>query len=186
MNESYIFLANGFEEVEALGTVDVMRRAGMTVRTVSINDDFEVTGAHGIPVKADLLLNDVAVGEDTEWLICPGGMPGASNLAASKKLNEMLRAQHERNGYIAAICASPALVLAPLGLLNGRKATCYPGMEPIEITEAEMTGEPVVTDGNIITGKGPAYTFAFALAIVEKSKGAETAGQVAQGMLYKG
>lgn len=186
MNESYLFLADGFEEVEAIGTVDVMRRAGMNVRTVAVKDDFMVTGAHGVPVKADLLIADVAVGEDTEWLICPGGMPGASNLASSSKLNEMLRDQNERGGKIAAICASPALVLAPLGLLKGRNATCYPGMEPIEETEAKMTGQPVEVSGNIVTGKGPACTFAFALAIVEQTKGAETAGTVAQGMLYKG
>lgn len=185
MNESFIFLADGFEEIEALATVDIMRRAGMTVKTVSINAGYDVTGAHGVTVKADLLLNDISVGEEAEWLICPGGMPGAANLAANKKLTEMLCAQNRRGGKIAAICASPALVLAPIGLLKGKKATCYPGMEPTEAPETNMTGLSVVTDGNIVTGKGPAYTFDFALAIVKESKGSDTADAVAQGMLYK-
>ena len=185
VNESYLFLANGFEEIEALGTVDMLRRAGMTVRTVAVKDDFEVTGAHGVPVKADLLLNDVSVSESTQWLILPGGMPGATNLAASHKVNEMLKYQNERGGKIAAICASPAVVLAPLGILKGRKATCYPGMEPIETTEAEMTGQPVEETDNVVTANGPANTFAFALAIITATLGAEAAGTVAQGMLLK-
>lgn len=184
MNESFIFLADGFEEIEALATVDILRRAGMAVKTVSINDGFDVSGAHGITVKADMLLNDVAVGENTEWLICPGGMPGAANLAANKKLTEMLCTQNRRGGKIAAICASPALVLAPIGLLKDKQATCYPGMEPTNATGTKMTGQPVVTDGNIVTGKGPAFTFDFALAIVKESKGSEAAETVAHGMLY--
>ncbi|MCM1292349.1 MAG: DJ-1/PfpI family protein [Bacteroides sp.] len=184
-NVSYLFLADGFEEVEALATTDVLRRAEMQVRTVAVKDDFEVTGAHGITVKADLLIADVAVGEDTEWLICPGGMPGATNLASNDKLKRMLVDQNKRGGKIAAICASPAVVLSPLGLLKGRRATCYPGFEPIVDTEAEMTGQPVVVDGNLITGNGPASTLSFALAIVTATKGAEAAGAVAQGMLYK-
>lgn len=188
LNESYLFLADGFEEIEALATVDILRRAEMTVRTVAVNstDDFTVTGAHGVPVKADLLLNDVAVSDDTQWLILPGGMPGATNLAASDKLNEMLKAHHANGGKIAAICASPAVVLSPLGILDGKKATCYPGFEKITTTEAEMTGQPVEITDNVITANGPANTFAFALAIVSATKGAETAGGVASGMLYKG
>ncbi len=185
VNESYLFLADGFEEIEALATVDMLRRAGMTVRTVAVKDDFEVTGAHGVPVKADLLLNDVSVSESTQWLICPGGMPGASNLAASEKVCEMLKYQNERGGKIAAICASPALVLAPLGILKGRNATCYPGMEPLDTTIAEMTGQPVEVAGNVITGNGPANTLAFALAIITATLGAEEAGKVAQGMLMR-
>ena len=185
MQESYIFLANGFEEVEALATVDVLRRAEMNVKTVSINTVAEVTGAHGVKVTADTVINNVELPETDSWLICPGGMPGATNLAACGKLSEMLRNHNAAGGKIAAICASPALVLSPLGIIDGRKATCYPGMESLATTEAEMTGERVVRDGNVITGNGPASTFAFALAIVEASKGAEAAGAVAQGMLYK-
>lgn len=185
--ESYLFLADGFEEIEALATVDILRRAEMTVRTVAVNttDEFIVTGAHGVPVKADLLLNDISVSDATEWLILPGGMPGATNLAASDKLNEMINAQHARGGHIAAICASPAVVLSPLGVLDGKQATCYPGFEKITSTEAEMTGQPVVVSGNVITANGPANTMAFALAIVTVQKGAEAAGAVAQGMLLK-
>lgn len=185
INESYLFLADGFEEIEAMATTDILRRAGMTVRTVAVNtnDEFEVTGAHGVPVKADLLLNDVGISDTTQWLILPGGMPGATNLAASDKLNEMLKSHNGRDGKIAAICASPAVVLSPLGILDDRKATCYPGFEPMTSTEAEMTGQPVETAGNVITANGPANTFAFALAIVTATLGAEAAGKVAEGML---
>lgn len=183
---SYLFLADGFEEVEALATVDVLRRAEIELRTVSVKDGCEVTGAHGVPVMADLTVADVELDDSTGWLICPGGMPGATNLAACDKLCSMIKAHNANGGNIAAICASPAVVLAPLGVLKGRKATCYPGFESMVDGEAEMTGQPVEVAGNVITANGPANTFAFALAIVEATLGAEAAGAVAQGMLYKG
>ena len=131
MKRSYLFLAPGFEETEALATVDVMRRAGMEVLTVAINPENseKVCGAHGVVVVADLLPEDADF-TDVEWLICPGGMPGAQNLADSRIVTEALRAHAAKGGKIAAICASPALVLAPLGILDGREATCYPGMQP--------------------------------------------------------
>lgn len=185
MKQSYIFLANGFEEVEALGTVDVIRRAGMTISTVSINSTREVTGAHGIEVRADKLLSEVELTDSTEWLICPGGMPGATNLHENGRVGQLLKEHYSKGGLTAAICASPAVVLGPLGILAGHKATAYPGFEPIVTTETEMTGQPVVEDGNLITANGPANTFAFALAIVTKSLGAEEAGKVAAGMLIK-
>ena len=106
MNTSFVFLANGFEEVEALTTIDIMRRAGMEVVTVSINDTLEAEGAHGVTVKADALISEVNL-NNAEWLICPGGMPGASNLAACKPLTNALIAQNSKGGKIAAICASP-------------------------------------------------------------------------------
>lgn len=183
MKTTYIFLADGFEEVEALGTLDVLRRGGVDAKTVSVGSALEVTGAHGVSVKADLTIADLDPAEEADFLVLPGGMPGASNLAACTKLCDMLKSQYSAGRGVAAICASPALVLAPLGILDGRRATCYPGMEPIERTEAEMTGEPVVVSGNVITGKGPAYSFAFGLAILTALKGAEAAGAVAQGML---
>lgn len=186
MSESYLFLADGFEETEALGTLDVLRRAGMKASTVSINATRTVTGAHGVEVKADKLISEVSAADNPAWLICPGGMPGASNLAACKSVTDMLKAQNERGGHIAAICASPALVLFPLGILDGRRATCYPGMEPVTETEQVMTGRPVEYSGNVVTGNGPANTFTFALAIVAAECGAEAAGKVAQGLLYKG
>ena len=181
MNTSFVFFADGFEEVEALTTVDIMRRAGMEVITVSINPSLEARGAHGVVVKADALLSNVDL-SDAEWLICPGGMPGASNLAACPTLTDALVAQHGKGGKIAAICASPSVIFGPLGLLDGKHAVCYPGMES-GMTGAIVGTEPVAVDDNIVTGNGPAAAAAFALAIVEASKGEAVARQVAEGML---
>ena len=183
MKRSYLFLAPGFEETEALATIDVMRRAGMNVLTVAINPENseKVCGAHGIMVEADLLPDEARFSE-AEWLICPGGMPGAQNLADSKIVTDALRAHASRHGKIAAICASPDLVLAPLGILDGREATCYPGMEP-ESDKILMRGAPVVALDNLITANGPASTLAFALAIVRSSCGDAVAQQIGEGML---
>ncbi len=180
MKQSFIFLADGFEEIEALTVVDVMRRAGMNVKTVSITTKSEVIGAHGIPVTADSLINDIDASQ-AEWLICPGGMPGSSNLAECQALNEML-CNHAKQGKIAAICAAPAVVLAPLGLLDGKKATCYPGFEKY-CQNAIMQDTPVVALDNIITANGPAAALRFALAIVANSMGANIAHQIGSGML---
>lgn len=182
MNTSFVFLANGFEEVEALTTIDIMRRAGMDVVTVSINDTLEAEGAHGVTVKADALISEVNL-NNAEWLICPGGMPGASNLVACKPLTNALIAQNSKGGKIAAICASPSVIFGPLGLLEGKHAVCYPGMER-GMTGAIVGYTPIAIDGNIITGNGPAAASAFSFAIVQESKGEEVARQVAEGMLF--
>lgn len=182
MKESYLFLAAGFEEVEALTAVDLLRRSGMEVKTVSITNVLQVTGAHGITVNADLIYADASV-EDADWLILPGGMPGATNLYEYGALANLLKEHASRNGDIAAICASPAVVLGQLGLLKGRKATCYPGFEPLMVG-AEWEDENVVIDGNFVLGNGPASAMAWALAIIEKAMGAEKAGEVANGLLY--
>lgn len=182
MNKNcYVFLANGFEEIEALATVDILRRAGMDVLTVSINEGVQVTGAHGVTVCADATV-DMVDGDDAGWLVLPGGLPGATNLAACPKVVDMLNAQDCRGGNIAAICASPAMVLAPLGLLSGHAATCYPGCE---VDGVRFTGADVEVSGNIVTGKGPGLTMRFALAIVEKSLGKAKADEVAAGLLLK-
>ena len=181
MNTTFVFLADGFEEIEALTCIDVLRRAGMPVTTVSINPGLEVTGAHGVTVLADSLFGDCDY-EGAEWLVLPGGIPGAPNLAACEPLCDLLTAQDERGGKVAAICASPAVVLAPLGLLQDRRAVCYPGME--QGIEGVCWAEgPVAVDGNVVTGNGPAAAAPFALALVEQSMGRETAAQVAAGML---
>ena len=186
MKQSYLFLADGFEEIEALTTVDVMRRAGMPVVTVSITSSAMVTGAHQVAVKADALIADVDLGQ-AEWLICPGGMPGASNLAACEPLNQALKAQAQAGGKVAAICASPAVVLGPLGLLEGREAVCYPGMEAGMKGARVEYSKPVAIDGNIITGNGPSAANPFALAIVAHSVGEDVARRVAEDMLlYEG
>ena len=128
MNRNYLFLAQGFEEIEALTVVDVLRRAGMDIKTVSVSSSEHVSGAHGIEVTADLLFDDSDY-TDAEFLILPGGMPGSTNLYECEKLQQLLTSHASRGGKIAAICAAPAVVLAPLGLLKDKEATCYPGFD---------------------------------------------------------
>ena len=182
MEKSYIFLADGFEEIEALAPLDILRRAGMPVITVSISDSLTVTGAHGARVEADALFTDNDMSA-AEWLILPGGMPGASNLAACKPLTDLLVAQAARGGKIAAICASPALVLAPLGILNGIDATCYPGMA----TNSKLIGwkedEPVVSTNRVITAHGPGASMLFGLTIAAISTGQAHAHEIGEAMM---
>lgn len=173
MHRSFIFLAEGFEEIEALTVVDVMRRAGMDIKTVSITSDRQVVGAHGIPVVADLTFKEADFG-GSEWLILPGGMPGSTNLAADEALCDLLKVH---KGKLAAICAAPGVVLAPLGLLEGKEATCYPGFEAAcKEGGATMRDVPVVATGDLVTGNGPSAALRFALAIVSTSLG-QTVGQ---------
>ena len=183
MKTSYVFFADGFEEVEALTSVDVLRRAGMPVTTVSINPELEVVGAHGVTVVADSLFDDNDY-SDAEWLVLPGGMPGATNLADHEELCRELMAHHGRGGKVAAICASPSVVLAPLGILQGCEAVCYPGMEA-PVGGARWGDAPVAVDGHVVTGNGPAAAPPFALTLVALSMGDEQAAQVASGMLLK-
>lgn len=179
---NYVFLADGFEEVEALATVDVLRRCGIEVQTVSISYSEEVTGAHGIIVKADKVL-DYSMLQEADFLILPGGLPGATNLRDCEALQEVLKQHAAKGGNLAAICAAP-MVLGGLGLLEGKEATCYPGFEKYMIG-AKPGSLPVVQDGNVITGKGPAFAFAFGLKIAEAIKGKEVARDVAAGMLLQ-
>ena len=183
MHRSFLFLAEGFEEIEALTVVDVLRRAGMDIKTVSITDSLRVVGAHGIAVEADLTFKQADFG-GSEWLICPGGMPGSLNLHNFAPLNDLLKVH---KGKIAAICAAPAVVLAPLGLLDGREATCYPGFEPQCIEHgAIMKDVRLVALENLITANGPASARKFAMAIVANSLGSNVARQVGEGMLVYG
>jgi 4-methyl-5(b-hydroxyethyl)-thiazole monophosphate biosynthesis len=180
---SYVFLAQGFEEIEALATVDLLRRAGMNVQTVSITDNLKVEGAHNIAVEADVTIAD-ATFSDIDWLIVPGGMPGATNLHECEQLNDLLKSHAAKEGNIAAICAAPAVVLAPLGLLNGIEATCYPGFEQeCKHYGAQMVDRRFVVSGNIITANGPSSATLFALAIIGKSQGVSVSQEVAQGIL---
>lgn len=183
MEKSYLFLADGFEEIEALATVDILRRAGMNVTTVSIGESALATGAHGVAVQADAVFASTDFA-DAAWLICPGGMPGASNLRNCEGLCSLLQAHAAAGSRLAAICAAPAVVFASLGLLEGRRATCYPGFEDVCVSGgADMQAQRVVVDGNIITANGPGSAIPFALAIVEHTLGAAAARQVAAGML---
>lgn len=182
MKESFLFLAEGFEEVEAITPIDVLRRAGMPIKTVSITSSLQVVGAHGIMVTADLLFNDVSF-DECEWLVLPGGMPGATNLFEFEPLRELITKQYySKNGRIAAICASPAVILGQMGLLAGREATCYPGFED-KMKDAIRSEKRIVVDDKFVLGAGPALALKWSLAIVAKQFGVESADSVAAGML---
>lgn len=184
MKTSYVFLATGFEEIEAITPVDILRRAGMPVKTVAVGAAKEVVGAHGLPVVADIKLDEVYL-EQADFLILPGGMPGALNLHESQALNDMLKEHAANGGKIAAICASPGVVLAPLGLLDGLEATCYPGFEePCRQNGATMVDKRVVMTPNVITGNGPSSAALFALSIVANAAGETKAQEVSDQMLY--
>lgn len=181
MSKVYIFLADGFEEVEAMIPVDVFRRGGIDIQTVSVNGSTEVTGAHGVTMTADILFEDADLG-DAVLLVLPGGLPGSTNLNDHEPLKDALLAHSKKGGMLAAICAAP-MVLGGLGLLKGRRATCYPGFETY-MTGAEYTHELCTVDGNITTGEGPAAAFPFAYALLAQLAGEAAAAQVAEGMRY--
>ena len=181
MKKSFLFLADGFEETEAIGTLDVLRRGGMEVQTVAVMGKQEVKGAHGVIIKADVLLREM-LKEEGELLVFPGGMPGAQNLSECGELMGYLQEHFARQGTVAAICAAPALVLGKLPLKKDLRMTCYPGFEN-DLPEVNVLDKGVVVDGNVITGRGPGYSFAFGLAIVEHLCGKEKADEVAAGML---
>jgi len=170
MKKAIVFLAEGFEEVEALTVVDVLRRGGVEVTTMSITEDPYVDGAHGIEVLAD-----------ADMLVLPGGMPGASNLRGSAVVCSSVQSFVSAGKLVGAICAAP-YVLGELGVLNGKKATCYPGFED-KLHGAAYTATRVQRDGNIITGNGPSSALPFALALLAAIAGEDTAQQVADGML---
>lgn len=177
----YVFLANGFEEIEALAPIDILRRCGQEVTTVSVNDEIIVEGAHGIPVVAETLFDEVDL-QEADALIIPGGMPGAATLAAHSGVQHALVAQAERGALCCAICAGP-MGMGQLGLLKGRRATCYPGFEN-QLEGATYTGALVEEDGNFITAKGPAAACDFGFAIARRFANAETVEQVRQGMMF--
>ncbi|GHV71408.1 thiazole biosynthesis protein ThiJ [Bacteroidia bacterium] len=180
MKKAFIFLAEGFEEIEAVATTDVIRRGEVAITIVSITGQLQVTGAHGIPVTADALFENIDFSSG-DLLVLPGGMPGASNLNAHPGLKNLLKQYNQEGKKIAAICAAP-LVLGGLDLLQGKKATAYPGYEST-LKGAIYQDKPVVKDGNIITGKGPGFTLEFGLALVEELQGKEKADNVAAGLL---
>ncbi len=183
MKTVYLFFANGFEEIEALATVDILRRAGLNVKTVSVTSELLVTGANGVPVQCDMDFDQGSF-EDLDALVLPGGMPGASSLKAHAGLRELILATAAQNKLIAAICAAP-MVLGSLGLLKGKKATCYPGFERY-LEGADITGEESVIDGLIITGKGPGTTFDFAFDLVRTLVNEEKVSEVKAAMMYVG
>ena len=175
----YLFLADGFEEIEALGCVDILRRAELDVSTVGVTGK-TVTGAHGVKVEADILVSECS--DDAEMVILPGGSTGTNNLAASEAVASLVRGAARRNAYVAAICAAPT-VLGGLGLLEGKRAVCYPGLEG-RLTGAKRCDKRVCVDGNYITSRGPGTTAEFSLAIVEILKDRAAAEKIRKGMLW--
>ena len=185
MKKVYVFLADGFEDVEALIPVDVWRRGGLDVTTVSISDFPLVNSAHGVNVEADIMFEQGEF-DDADLIFLPGGMPGASNLFAHKGVCKAIVDQYAAGKKVAAICASPAVVLAPLGILEGKKATCYPGFESVLAeNNATYTGNLFTVDGNVTTGEGPAAAFPFAYELLAQLVNKQTADQIAEGMRFK-
>lgn len=182
MAKVYVFLADGFEDVEALIPIDVLRRGGQEVVTVSVMGDSQVVeSAHGVQIVADALFDDVDL-SDAKVLLLPGGMPGASNLYDHEDLKEALISHSAQGGLTAAICAAPGVVLGQLGLLRGKRATCYPGFE--KLLGGEYTGELCTVDGNFVTAEGPAAAFPFAYKLLEILAGEDVSRQIATGMRY--
>lgn len=175
-----VLLANGFEEVEALTPVDVLRRAGAEVRTLSIHKEEKVTGAHAVTVMADGVFTGE---EEADAVVLPGGLPGATNLAADERVQKMIRSQLQKDKTVGAICAAP-LALDAAGVLAGRRFTAYPGVEA-DIREGTHVNDGIVTDGPLITGKGPDFAMDFALMITEQLFGREKRDEVAEGLLKK-
>lgn len=177
----YAFFADGFEEVEAIAPIDVCRRAGITVKTVSITSSNVVTGARGIPVVTDSMFADNDY-SDADLLFLPGGMPGSTNLDAHEGLRALIMSHFKTGKMLAAICAAP-LVYGHLGILKGVKATCYPGVEP-ELAGAQTTGALVEKDGQFMTGKGPGAALALGYMMVEHFCDKATADALRKGMIY--
>jgi len=160
-------LAPGFEEIEAVTIIDVLRRAGIDVTSAGLESG-PVTGSHGIAVSADRRIDEIAAG-DYEMIILPGGMPGSANLKADARVISAIRAVYENGGRVAAICAAP-IVLSVAGVIGGKKATCFPGFEEM-MPGTVCLPDPVVEDGRVITGRGPGCAIPFALKIIEVLKG---------------
>ncbi len=178
--KAYVFLANGFEETEAIAPIDVMRRAGIDVVTVSVTGEEMVSSSHNVSVKADALFEAVDCA-DANLLVLPGGMPGTLNLGAHKGLCDLLL-RASKDVVLGAICAAPS-VFGTLGLLKGEKATCYPGFED-KLTGAEFVKSKVVVSGQFVTSCGAGAAIHFGLALVAKVKGAEFAEKLAVSMEF--
>lgn len=171
----YCFLADGFEEVEAIAPVDMLRRAGVEVKTVGVTGEV-IDGRHGIKVIPDIDIEDITLDESLEAVILPGGLPGATNLEESNGVQKAIDYANEKGKYVCAICAAPQ-ILGHKGLLAGKKAIAYPGFEG-ELKGAEISGEHVVLDGNIITAKGAGVATEFGLKIVSVLKGDALADEI--------
>jgi 4-methyl-5(b-hydroxyethyl)-thiazole monophosphate biosynthesis len=182
MAKVYIFLANGFEEVEGLTAVDLLRRAGIDITTVSVTGEPFITGSHQIIIKADALFAEVDFA-DADMLVLPGGMPGTKHLSEHEGLDQLLKEFCAKGKKVSAICAAPS-VLGSKGLLKGKKATCFPGFE-VALLGAHIKNEVVVVDGNFITSKGLGTAIDFSLAIIKSIKGEAEASNIAKTIQYR-
>lgn len=181
MVKTAIFLADGYEEIEALAVVDVFRRAGIEMDMVSISDELLTNGSHKIQVMADKLLKDVNF-EEYDMLILPGGLRGMQNLEACASLMQQIDAFYENDKFIAAICASPS-IFGRRGILNGKQATAYPGFEE-ELRGATVVDAGAVRNGHVITGRSMGSAIEFALLLVETLFGKEKAEEIAEQIVY--
>lgn len=179
--KAIIILADGFEEIEAITVIDILRRAGISVTVAGVTDT-KIKGSHNIVVLADKKLDEIW--PDYDACVLPGGMPGATNLASSQKVLSVITAMHNKGKIVAAICAAPSVVLAPTGILKGKSATGYPGMEKGFDKETIWKKDKVVIDGSIITSQGPATAIPFALAIAEKLAGKKIYQKVGKAALF--
>ena len=175
----YIFLADGFEEIEGLTVVDVLRRAGAEVEMVSVMDRKEITGAHGIKVEADRMIEEAG---EADLYVLPGGMPGTKYLEEYKPLTELLTDFYQNGGKVAAICAAPG-VFERLGFLKGRNATSYPSVME-QLKSARTSLEPVVVDGNVTTSRGLGTAIDFSLSLIGQLEGSAKAEEIAESVVY--
>ena len=183
MEGIYIFLADGFEDMEAIATRDVLLRGGVDVQTVSITDDPFVTSSHGITVSVDLTRDDFD-DDNPAAMIFPGGMPGSKNLAADKALMALMRKCYAQGGVVAAICAAPGLVCSQLDDVAGKRFTCFEGFQdPMIAKGAVFTPESAVIDGHLVTGRGAGHAVNFGLAILQVLKGEEAVRRVKAGLM---
>lgn len=182
MKKVCVFLADGFEEIEGLTVVDILRRAGVETETISVMGRKQISGAHKILVEADKLFEEAEI-EEADMLVLPGGMPGTLNLKAHEGLREQILAFDRQGKYVAAICAAPS-ILSELGLLKGKKACAYPSFED-GLDCAEVLKVPAVTDGNITTGRGMGAAIPFALKLTEILCGVEKAEEIRKSVVYE-
>lgn len=182
MSRAAVFFGTGYEEIEALTVVDILRRAEVETIMVSVTDEKSVTGSHDIEVRMDAVIDEVDF-EQIDVIVLPGGMPGTKKLEACESLMSQVDAFVSRNKIVAAICAAPS-ILGHRGILRGKQACSYPTFES-HLEGAEVLHEPAVTDGNIITGRGMGTAIPFGLAILEKLRGKEAAEQMAKTIVYQ-
>lgn len=190
MKGVYIFLANGFEEIEALATHDVLRRGGVDVKTVSVLYDKFVTGSHKTTVVADMTYGEFKAEvqldgtDESDVMIFPGGMPGTRNLAENGEIINFMRLHYAEGGAVAAICAAPGLVVSQLPSLQGKHFTCFDGFEDAPVARGGIYEQkPAVRDGNLITGRGAGCAVEFGLAILAHLKGEEAAAAVRHSLM---